>query len=94
MLRLVQALTIAAAVASAVVLYVVSYATRSLKGDVEVAERRIEELVREVQVLRAERAFLSRPERLEPEAQKLGMRPIEGRQIEFFSPIPAAEARR
>ena len=82
MLRFVQALSIAAAIAAAVVLYVVSYSTRAMKGDVETAERRIEELTRELSVLRAERAYLGRPERLEIEARKLGMRPLEGRQIE------------
>ena len=61
--------------ASAVVLYAESTATRRLESKVHAAERQRDRLESDIAVLRAERAFLSRPERIEPAAKALGMRP-------------------
>jgi len=91
MIKLVQALAVAAAILSAVALYLVGYSTRAMKAEVEVAERRIEDLTREIAVLRAERAFLGRPERLEPAARRLGLVPLDGRQIEVLPALPEVQ---
>lgn len=71
--------------ASAVGLYVVNYRARATELSILKAEAKLEELDREIATLRAERAFLSRPDRIEPLARQLGMRPARGSQ---FAPLP------
>lgn len=73
-------------VASAITLYAESTATRRLEADVQAAERERDRLESEITVLRAERAFLTRPERIEPAARALGLVPTRPGQI-----IPADE---
>ncbi len=87
MLRVLVVAAVIAPMFAAVALYSVSYSTRELEHHVVALERRAEALTREVATLRAERAFLSRPERIEPFARELGMRPAEGHQ---FLMLPAA----
>ena len=81
MLRFAMLVSIAAVIASAVTLYVVNYSTRALSFEVDARERHIDELTRDIAVQKAERAYLLRPERLEPAARALGMTPLDGRQI-------------
>jgi cell division protein FtsL len=74
------------AVASAFVLYATSYETRRLELHVGALARTVEKTSLDIAVLRAERAYLARPERIEEMARRIGLGPIEPRQYEF---IPA-----
>lgn len=70
--------------ASAYVLYAESSATRRLEASVQAAERHRERLESDIAVLKAERAHLARPARIEPAARALGMRaPVAGEQIDL-----------
>jgi cell division protein FtsL len=60
--------------ASAYTLYSESAATRRLEAQVQAKERHRERLESDIAVLKAERAFLARPSRIEPAAKALGMR--------------------
>jgi len=75
------------ALASALLLYGLSYDTRLIETSVLAAERQDERLRSDIAVLRAERAHLSRPERIAPMARALGLRPTEPRQI-APAPVP------
>jgi cell division protein FtsL len=66
---LASALTLA----SAYTLYSESAATRRLEIELQAKERHRERLESDIAVLRAERAFLARPSRIEPAAKDLGM---------------------
>ena len=78
-------LTLASAclmLASAFMLYGLSYDTRFAEARVQSAERTAERLRGDIAILRAERAYLSRPERIEPLARAQGLRPTLPQQIE------------
>jgi cell division protein FtsL len=62
-------------IASAYFLYTEAAATRQLEAHVQATERKRDRLEAEIAVLKAERAYLSRPGRIEPAARALGMRP-------------------
>ncbi len=81
MLRMFMFLAVGAALLSAFALYAISYQTRQLADTNQITEKRIKELDRNIAVLRAERSYLMRPDRIEPLAQKLGMRPVRGDQF-------------
>ena len=77
-------LTFAAAflvLASALLLYGLSYDTRLIEAGVAASERNAERLRADIAVMRAERAHLARPDRIEPIARSLGLRPTQPRQI-------------
>ena len=76
-----------AALASAFILYSVSYETRQLEREASRLERKLEALRGDIAVLKAERAHLARPERIEPMAREMGLRPVEGHQM--IAPISA-----
>ena len=57
-------------------LYAIKYDTRRLELRVQAQERALEQAETDVTVLRAERAYLARPERLEPLARLIGLAPI------------------
>ena len=61
--------------ASAYVLYAEGMETRRLEAHVQSAERQRERLESEIAVLKADRAWLARPARIEPAARALGLRP-------------------
>jgi cell division protein FtsL len=61
-------------------IYAIKYDTRRLEARLQAQERALEKAEHDVVVLNAERAYLARPERLEPMARELGMVPINGRQ--------------
>lgn len=88
--RLAAVATVLLAVASAFVLYAVTYETRRLEQHVAAQARTIEKTRLDIAVLRAERAYLARPERIEEMARKIGLGPIEPRQYE---PLNAAGER-
>ena len=71
-------LTLAAffmALSSAFLLYGLTYDTRMIEQRVQAAERAADRARSEIAVLRAERAHLARPERIEPLARAQGLRP-------------------
>jgi len=65
-----------ASLAAAFALYAVKYDTRRLEARVQSQERALEKAESDVTVLTAERAYLARPERLEPLARLIGLAPI------------------
>lgn len=65
------------ALASAFLLYGLSYDTRLMEQRVHAAERTAERTRSEISVLRAERAHLARPERIEPLARAQGLAPTQ-----------------
>ena len=80
MLRISSAVAVGLALACAVLLYKVSYDTRQIEHAVQAQERRLERLRSDIAVLRAELAYLSRPERIEPYARNMGLEPARGEQ--------------
>lgn len=75
MLRIATGLSFVLAILSAFVLYSTSVTTRRLEQEVQAAEHKLDRLKSDIAVLKADRAFLSRPTRIEPEALKLGLVP-------------------
>lgn len=71
-------------VGSAVALFAINYETRRIAGDVSRKEDALEKLRADIAVYKAERAHLSRPERIAPFARNLGLRPA--RQSQYQSP--------
>ncbi|MEL6871353.1 MAG: cell division protein FtsL [Pseudomonadota bacterium] len=86
MLRFLTVGSVLAAFASAFVLYATTYETRKRELALTEAQKARQALMREIATLKAERAFLSRPERIAPLARDLGMRPASGRQFERSRP--------
>lgn len=81
MLRILMFLGAGAALLSAFALYTVSYQTRQLAEANQRMENDIATMSRDIAIMRAERAYQMRPERIEPLARKLGMEPVNGRQF-------------
>jgi cell division protein FtsL len=65
-----------ATLAAAFTLYAIKYDTRRLEARVQAQERALEKAEADVAILAAERAYLARPERLEPLARLIGLAPI------------------
>jgi cell division protein FtsL len=74
--RAINSFLMLATLAGIFALYAVKEGTRRLEAQVQAQERALERAENDVSVLAAERAHLSRPERLEPLARKLGMTPV------------------
>ncbi|MEO8421566.1 MAG: septum formation initiator family protein [Hyphomicrobium sp.] len=68
-------------IASAFVLYSSNYETRQLEASVAEQERAIEKARSDISVLKAERAHLGRPDRIEPLARALGLGPASEQQL-------------
>lgn len=81
MLRFLTLGAILSVMASAVLLYVTATETRRLAQLEKTQKKTKAKLIRDISVLKAERAFLARPERIAKYAEELGMRPIRGDQI-------------
>lgn len=71
----------ALALASAFLLYGINYDTRLMDKRLQEKERAIEQARSDIAVLKAERAHLARPERIEPLARALGLRPASESQL-------------
>jgi cell division protein FtsL len=69
------------ALGSAFALYGIDYSTRNLESRVIGLERAAATATATINALRAERAHLARPERIEPVARALGMAPPNVRQF-------------
>lgn len=89
-MRTLTVLAFAGLLCSAFALYSVKYDTHRLQTRVLEQERRIERTVTDIAILRAERAYLSRPERLQKLAheKKLGLRPAQPAQFVRGNDIP------
>ena len=91
MLRFLTLGAILLTMASAVLLYVTATETRHLAKLEKSQKKEKVKLMRDISVLKAERAYLSRPERMTKYARQLGMRPIAGDQIRLPSAKRDAE---
>ena len=89
MLRISSAVAVGLALACAFTLYTVSYDTRELDRAVQSQERQRERLRSDIALLKAERAYLSRPERIEPLARAMGFVPARGEQYVELDSLPA-----
>lgn len=67
--------------ASAFLLYGINYDTRLMDKRLQEKERAIEKARGDIAVLKAERAHLARPERIEPLARALGLQPVSEQQM-------------
>ena len=80
MARLVNIAAGFLALASASALYGLKHDTRRIEARVQAQERAADKTEREIAVLKAERAYLGRPERIEKLARAQGMEPVRERQ--------------
>ena len=94
MLRMFLFLAVGAALLSAFALYAVSYQTSQIADANQDMEKQIKRLGRDISILRAERSYLMRPERLEPLARELGMRPTRGDQFISHGDLPSRSRHR
>lgn len=69
------------ALSSAFMFYAVNYDTRILERKLYAEQKKRDRLRGDNAVLKAERAHLARPERIEPLARKLGLAPLSEEQI-------------
>lgn len=80
-MRIVILGALALTLASAFLLYSSNYDTRLLEARVQAQERAIEEARGDIAVLKAERAHLGRPDRIEPLARAQGLGPATEQQL-------------
>jgi cell division protein FtsL len=80
-MRIVNISAVLLALASAFLLYGLSYDTRLVESRLQAREREAERARADIAVLRAERAHLARPERIEPLARGLGLEPLAARHL-------------
>ncbi|MFA5952682.1 MAG: cell division protein FtsL [Hyphomicrobium sp.] len=69
------------ALSSAFLLYGLSYDTRQIEARVHGQERLAEKARSDIAILKAERAHLARPDRIEPLARAQGLAPLGEQQI-------------
>lgn len=69
------------ALSSAFLLYGLNYDTRRIEARVQAEERQADAARSDIAVLKADRAHLARPERIEPLARAQGLRPLTDRQL-------------
>lgn len=69
------------ALTSALFLYALNYETRRLEAEVQQSQREAERARSDIAVLKADRSFLSRPERIEPIAREQGLGPASAQQF-------------
>lgn len=80
-MRLLLLSSIFLALSSAFLLYALNSETRQLESLVQAKERAVATVRSDIAVLKAERAHLARPERIEPVAREQGLAPP--RQAQF-----------
>lgn len=79
--RFILPLAVSSTLVSSFVLYSVTHETRVLEAQVQAKERAIERAQGDIAVLKAEKAHLLRPERIEPMARALGFAPPSAQQV-------------
>lgn len=89
-MRLLTVASAFLALASAFLLYGLNYDTRRLEAEVQGQERRADAARADIAILKAERAHLARPERIEPLARSLGLAPPTQRQFTASAEAGAA----
>ena len=80
MARWINIAALCMALGSAVALYGLKHDTRRIEARVQAKERAAERAERDIAVLKAERAYLGRPERIEALARAQGLEPVRERQ--------------
>lgn len=88
MLRLISMLIGMAAIAAAVMLYDIKQGSRRLEADVQSLERAVEKAEGDITALKAERAWLARPDRIEPLARSQGLGSVKPEQYLRLEPDP------
>ncbi|MFM2422355.1 MAG: hypothetical protein RL291_885 [Pseudomonadota bacterium] len=86
MLRILNLTLAAVTLLAAGALYQIKTDTRRLEAQVVARERHVERLDADIAHLTAERAYLTRPERLEPLARAQGLVPVTGDRIQRARP--------
>jgi len=82
-MRLLNLAAFCFAMTSALLLYALNYETRRLEAEVVANERLLNDTRNDIAVLKAERSHLSRPERIDPLARRLGLVPPQPEQFVF-----------
>jgi cell division protein FtsL len=80
MLRMLSIVAAFMTLGAAFALYSLKYDTRRVEIAVQGKERALEKLEADIAILKAERAYLARPERIEKLARKQGLGPIREQQ--------------
>ncbi len=80
-MRMLSVSALFLAIASAFLLYSLNYESRLLEAKVQAQEQFAESVRGDIAVLKAERAHLARPERIEPLARAQGLKPLDERQV-------------
>jgi len=80
-MRILNVVAVLLALSSAFLLYGLNYDTRMIERSLHAREREAEGARADIAVLRAERAHLARPERIEPLARGLGLEPLSARHL-------------
>ncbi|MBS0240648.1 MAG: cell division protein FtsL [Proteobacteria bacterium] len=81
-------------IAAAAALYRLKHETRRVETDMHSIERAIEKAESDIAALKAERAWLGRPERIDELARRQGLGPIRPEQYGRLPATPASEATR
>ncbi len=87
MLRVFAFMSVVAGLVSAFALYAINYDTRRLENAAFEKSKKIEKARRDIAVLKAERALLSTPVRIEPYARALGLKPAKSNQFQSLSNV-------
>lgn len=94
MARLLNVFAGVAVLGSAFGLYALKYDTRHIEAQVQAKEKALEKAENDIAVLKAERAYLGRPERIDKLARERGMGPVTERQyVRIGEPSEDAIAR-
>jgi cell division protein FtsL len=89
MLRMLSIVAAFMTLGAAFALYSLKYDTRRVEIAVQGKERALEKLEADIAILKAERAYLGRPERIEKLARKQGLEPIREQQyVEIGEAMP------
>lgn len=92
MLRMLSVAAACLTLVAAFSLYSLKYDTRRLEVAVQGKERALEKLEADIAILKAEKAYLARPERIEKLARKQGLGPIRQPQYVELEDSPATDA--
>lgn len=80
MMRFVSMLIGIAAIVAAIVLYDIKHDSRRLEAEVQALERAVEKTEGDITALKAERAWLARPDRIDGLARGQGLGPVKPEQ--------------
>lgn len=86
-MRFITSTSIFLALSSAFLLYGLNYDTRQLEARVQQEEQSVQQARSDIAVLKAERAHLTRPERIEPLARAQGLAAATDKQFARDIPI-------